>query len=257
MITRREVLLGGALTIIWGVDASPCLAEAVRARHTFGCMLADYEAEQFLATSTQHQMFASGNERIVASSGDKEFDYALAHTLSRITETFHVLPGFAYYDDFDHPNALAMKSVRLAKADGTVLFGRRYLNAILAQPEHPDVAAASVCAHEFGHILQFKLNLEPVIRAGQQSVKRLELHADYLAGYYAGTRKLTKPDYPAAVFATTRYWAGDHLQVNNPQHHGRPHERADAVVRGFEVAYRERRNLSEAVRIGMNYVATI
>jgi hypothetical protein len=106
-------------------------------------MLADDEAEQFLATSTGHQTFATGNEPIIASSGDREFDYALAQTLSRITDTFRILPGFAYYDDFGVPNALATSVVRMARADGTVLFGQRYLKKLLAWPEHPDVAVTA------------------------------------------------------------------------------------------------------------------
>jgi hypothetical protein len=52
-------------------------------------VLADDEVDQFLGTSTEQQMFATGNEPIVASSGDREFDYALAQTLSRITDVFH------------------------------------------------------------------------------------------------------------------------------------------------------------------------
>jgi len=256
MITRRDLVVGGALTILWSAAGCPCLADAARSRGSFGCMLDGDEAERFLAISSEHQMYAHGEETIVASSGNREFDYALAHTLSSITDTFHVLPGFAYYDDGDRPNAYATDRVRLAKADGTVLFGRRYLSAILARPEQPDVAAATVCAHEFGHILQYKLNLKPVLLAGQSTVKRLELHADYLAGYYAGIRKLSKPDYPAAVFASTQYSFGD-FNPNSPQHHGRPDERAAAIIRGFEVAYRERHNLSDAVRIGVNYVATV
>jgi hypothetical protein len=219
-------------------------------------MLADDEAEQFLATSTGHQTFATGNEPIIASSGDREFDYALAQTLSRITDTFRILPGFAYYDDFGVPNALATSVVRMARADGTVLFGQRYLKKLLAWPEHPDVAVTAVCAHEFGHILQYKLNLKPTILAGQRTSKKLELNADYLAGYYAGALKLKKWSYPAAVFATQQYSAGD-LNVNSPKHHGTPDERAAAIVRGFEVAYRERRNLSDAIQIGVNYVSML
>jgi hypothetical protein len=30
-----------------------------------------------------------------------------------------------------------------------------------------------------------------------------------------------------------------------------------AIVRGFEVAYRERRNLSDAIQIGVNYVSML
>jgi hypothetical protein len=36
-----------------------------------------------------------------------------------------------------------------------------------------------------------------------------------------------------------------------------PDERAAAIVRGFEVAYRERRNLSDAIQIGVNYVSML
>jgi hypothetical protein len=73
----------------------------------------------------------------------------------------------------------------------------------------PDVAVTAVCAHEFGHILQFKLNLRPIILAGQRTTKRLELHAACLAGYAAGFLKLKKPTYLAAVFATQKYSSGD------------------------------------------------
>jgi hypothetical protein len=219
-------------------------------------MLADDEADQFLATATEEQLCYTGNEPIIANSGDREFDYALAHTLSRIADTFRVLPGFAYFDDSEGPNAHATAATRMKKADGTVLFGQHLLKATLAKPEHPDVAVTSICAHEFGHILQHKLNLKKTILEGQQTVKRMELHADYLAGYYAGSLKLKRPDYPAAVFATQVYSVGD-FQVNDPKHHGTPDERAAAVVRGFEVAYRERRNLADAVQIGINYVSTL
>jgi hypothetical protein len=256
MLTRREAAAGGLLTIVWSSMACTCRAAPARTRHTFGCMLADDEVDQFLATSTRQQMFATGNEQVVASSGDRELDYALAQTLSRITDTFRILPGFAYYDDFDGPNAFATPNIQMAKADGTVLFGQRYLKIALGQAELPDVAVTAICAHEFGHILQYRLNLRPALLRGQQSVKRMELHADYLAGYYAGAWKLKKPSYPAAVFATQQYSAGD-LQVNSPTHHGRPDERAAAVVRGFEAAYRERHNLAEAVQIGVNYVSTL
>jgi hypothetical protein len=219
-------------------------------------MLADDEAEQLLATGTRQQIFATGNEPIIESSGNREFDYALAQTLYRISDTLQVLPGFGYFDEPDSPNAYATSVVRMARADGTVLFGRRYRKRLMAWPEHPDVAVTAVCAHEFGHILQYKLRLEQIIQFGQKTVKRLELHADYLAGYYAGTLKVIKPGYPAAVFATQRYSAGD-PNVNSPDHHGTYEERAAAVVRGFEVAYRERRNLSDAVQIGVNYVSML
>jgi hypothetical protein len=255
MITRRETMLGGLLTIGWA--AAPCMCGAqTPIGHNFGCMLADDEAETLFSKSTAHQLFETGNEVMIAKSGDPAFDYALALTLSRLTDTFRVLPGFAYFDDSGRPNAYATNRTRLARADGTVLFGLRYLKLALANTESPDAAVAAICAHEFGHILQYKHGLQKLILAGQPTQKRIELHADYLAGYFAGTRKLQKPDYPAAVFATTRYARGDN-DVTSRQHHGRPEERAAAVVRGFEVAYRERRSLPEAIQIGVKYVSVL
>jgi predicted metalloprotease len=103
--------------------------------------------------------------------------------------------------------------------------------------------------------VQYKRGLSR-LDAGQRTVKRSELHADFLAGYYAGARKLQKPDYPAAVFATTQYSIGDD-DVNDRDHHGTPDERAGAIVRGFETGYRERRNLGDAIQIGVNYVSRL
>lgn len=255
MFTRREVAAGGVLTILFGPLSLNCQAETPSGVRSFGCMLEDDEAEQLLAISTEQQTYLTGKEPIVASSGDREFDYALAQTLSRISETFRVLPGFAYYDDHGHLNAYASEKVRMARADGTVLFGRGLLRRLLARPEAPDVAVTAVCAHEFGHILQYKLNLKKTVFARENTAKRVELHADYLAGYFAGISKLKRPDYPAAVFATTQHSAGGFR--GGKGNHGTPDERAAAVVKGFEVAYRERRNLSDAVHVGVKYVFSI
>jgi hypothetical protein len=255
MITRRETVLRGLLTIGWSAVPCLCHAQSAGPRSSFGCMLVGDEARRLLAASTGHQLFANGNKEIVVKSGDREFDYALAQTLARLADTFEVLPGFAYYDDGGRPNAYATNAKKLARADGTVLFGAGLLKRLLTAPESPDVAITAVCAHEFAHILQYKRGLHDVIGA-KQTVKRVELNADFLAGYFAGTRKSQKSDYPAAVFATTQHGAGD-MDVGSPGHHGTPNERAAAIVRGFEVAYRERRPLAEAIQIGLNYVSVL
>jgi hypothetical protein len=256
MPTRRETVLGGLLTIVLGCGHSACAASAQRVRQGLGCVLEADEAEQVLARATQQQMYVTGQEPIIASSGNRDFDYALAQTLSKLTDTMRVLPGFAYYDDVRGENAYATSVRRLQKADGSVLFGKRYFLSLISLPEHPEVAIAATCAHEFGHIVQFKMNLLRPLNAGQPTVKRSELHADFLGGYFAGARKLEKPDFPAAVFATDAYSSGDH-DVSSGSHHGTPDERAAAVVRGFEVANRERRSFSDAVQIGINYVSRL
>jgi hypothetical protein len=249
MITRRGIAFGGALTIIW----HSCPGNA-QFRTSRGCVLSDAEAGAFFATAEAPRLV--GDYRLIPKSGNSDFDYALAQTLSRMADTLDILPTFTYYDDYDSPNAKASPRKFAPSSDGSVLFGKRLFLRIMSQPEHPDVGVTAVCAHEFGHVLQFKHGLKNVILQGQRTVKRFELHADFLAGYYAGQRKLQKSDYPAAVFATQQESVGD-FGVDQPDHHGRPYERAAAIVRGFEVAYRERRGLSEAIQVGINYVSTL
>jgi hypothetical protein len=41
----------------------------------------------------------------------------------------------------------------------------------------------------------------PIHTSGQSTVRRVELHADFLAGYFAGIRKRSRESYPAEVFA--------------------------------------------------------
>jgi predicted metalloprotease len=120
--------------------------------------------------------------------------------------------------------------------------------------EGPDTAFSAICAHEFGHILQYKHGIDETLTEGQPTMKKLELHADFLAGYFAGLRKLEKPNFKAAVYADTQHKFGD-FATGSPDHHGTPEERADAIVGGFKAAFNERRSLNEAVAVGIRYVS--
>lgn len=257
MWTRREIVLGGLLTLIFGVGASClCHAQTVRRRQNYGCMLSDDEASQYFDANTDERLYVTGNEPMIPRSGNKDFDLALAYTLAMISRTLEVLPGFAYYDDYDGKNAYATRILRLANADGTVLFGQGLLRQLMSGHESPDVSVAAVCAHEFGHILQYKKGLDRIVGVGQPTVKRVELQADFFAGFFAGIRKLEQPTFPAAVFALTQYSMGDNTK-NHPGHHGTYQERGAAVSRGFDIAFRERRALPEAIQISINYVGQL
>ena len=183
MVTRRDVVLGGALCITW-CSVSCCYGQATRFSPAHGCVLSDEELNKIEDPREPIRVFFTGNEPVIPNSGNPAFDFALAQTLSRISSQFSVLPGFGYYDDYDGLNAFASPAVRMQKADGTVLFGKRLLARLLQNPESPDATVAAVCAHEFGHILQNKRGLMSGLRAGQPTVKRVELHADFLAGYF-------------------------------------------------------------------------
>lgn len=254
MWTRRQVLLGGLLTVIsYSTGSNACFAQQTRNRVGYGCMLSDEEADQYWDNNTDSELYITGDEPMIPRSGIKDFDLALANTLAKISRALDVLPGFAYYDDYDGENAYATSRVRLKNADGTVLFGQGLLKRLLDGEESPEVSVAAVCAHEFGHILQYKHGLDQIVGAGQPTVKRIELQADFFAGYFAGIRKLERPTFPAAVFATTQFSFGD-KRIDHPGHHGTHEERSSAIVKGFDAAYNQKRSLVEAIQIGTSYV---
>ena len=255
MQTRRDVALGGLLTIVFGFGAGcPCHAQGLSSRSTAGCLIGDDELPRVYPIGTPTTKYVHGSEPIIYSSGDRDLDRALAQTLAKCGDLFGVVPGFAFFDDSASPNAYATDQVRMQRADGTVLMGKQMLRRLLNLKEAPDAALASVCAHEFGHILQFKRQLVPRVMAGQNTVKPLELQADLFAGYFAGMRKRERPAYPAAVFAVTTHLVGD-MDFTDRNHHGTPDERAAALVRGFEAAFRERLDVEAMIEMSLHYVA--
>lgn len=242
MIDRRTVVLGGTLQIL-----NVCCAHSQN--NYSGCIISDSEARSNLQGS---ETFGYSAGATSGSSGDRDLDLALAHTLTFISDKFSVLPGFAFLDDVKGPNAYASTSTALGRADGTVLFGIRLLQKMLQQPEHPDAHIAAICAHEFGHICQYKHNAIPRLKQNYPTNKRVELHADFLAGAFAGLRKLQRSSFPAAVVALAQFNAGDH-QIGHPDHHGTHEERGQAVVEGFKATYERRESFDQVFNTGIEY----
>jgi hypothetical protein len=249
MIARRDVVLGGVLAMLSGCRATASASEST------GCVVAGQKADLLFASSPAEALNPDYFNRIYIGSGDKALDFALAQTLSRITEALDVLPGVLFYDDRDSANSFATPRLRFPKTDGTILLGTRFLKKMLSRPQDPEIALTAICAHEFGHVLQFKRGLLDRLLAGEPTVRRCELHADFFAGYFAGKRKKQMPNYPAAVFAVTL----STLKISGflRRNHGTPTQRAAAIVRGFEASYREGRSLDDAVALSMEYVATV
>jgi hypothetical protein len=143
----------------------------------------------------------------------------------------------------------------MGRPDGDVLFGRKLFREIMSRREHPEIGIVSVCAHEFGHIAQYKYGVYNRLLGSNMRVKRLELHADFLSGYFAGIKRLEHPDYPAATFALTQFDYGDYSK--DIEHHGTPDERGDAVVAGYRAGYDERLKFGFALERGIQYVNRI
>jgi hypothetical protein len=245
MITRRRLLTGGIASIALHPDY-------VRAQHSLGgCSITADQAGTLLSSE---QIWRSYNS-VETGSGDRDFDRALAETLQLLSDRFFVLPGFAFFNEPYRENAYACPTRYMGRSDGDVLFGRQLFRKIMSRREHPEIGIVSVCAHEFGHIAQYKYEVYKRLVGSDGRVKRLELHADFLSGYFAGLRKRQRPDFPAAAIALTQFDFGD--DVEGAQHHGTSEERGAAVVAGYKAAYEEKLKFGYALDSGIRYVQQI
>ena len=203
---------------------------------------------------SSEQIWSSYNS-VETGSGDRDFDRALAETLLSLSTRFFVLPGFAFFNERYGANAYACSTRNMGRSDGDVLFGRQLFRKIMSGRERPDVGIVSVCAHEFGHIAQFKYDVSNRLVGVDRRTKRLELHADFLSGYFAGLRKIQRPDFFAVTFALTQFELGDY--TDDIDHHGTPDERAAAVVAGYRAAYEEKLKFGYALESGIRYVSRV
>lgn len=219
-----------------------------------GCMLVGKDVG--LIKSRLHASSGGGGEEItiIRSTGNKDIDRALDKGLVRLSQTFGIDPVFGFFEDED-PNAFAVPESNDISRTGTVLFGKQ-LFVQLQQADSSGVSVLGVCAHEFAHIWQFQSGLYKTIRGDGPTVKRLELNADFLAGYYLGLRKSAVPSASLWIFGQKLWGLGD-MNVNDRDHHGTPDERTAAAEAGFKLSFIQKQDVSTAFRVGMEYVSTL
>jgi hypothetical protein len=81
-----------------------------------------------------------------------------------------------------------------------------------------------------------------------------EINADYLSGYFLGTRKLKNPSLHFERAGDFLIRRGRPEDGNPNRTHGNARERLDASEAGFRVAYVERKSLDHAISAGLEYV---
>lgn len=191
------------------------------------------------------------------STGVPEMDRALGRALVRIAKAFDVNPSFAFLDDEQAPNAYASAETSLPGTWGTVVFGRRLFREQMARYKDNGMSVLAIVAHEFGHIVQFSRNLSGDLRGREPTVRKIELHADFLSGWYLGTRKKVDKSITLWASGDTFNRIGDY-QYNAPQHHGTPAQRVAAAEAGFSLGSRETTvSIDEAVEAGRRFVGRI
>lgn len=251
MITRRGVLCGAA-SVLLATMSWPAAAHVTGYRG--GCCLHHLKAP-WLRQSLGGLVAASpGDIRIVRSSGDPETDQFLGRGLLRIATTLKVDPGFAFYDDYRSPNAFATPASVLPDTRGTVLKGMRLFSQHMANDGDNGMTVIAICAHEFGHIHQMRSTYQDRLSGLDETVKPIELHADFLSGYFLAGRKEEHPDLDLQTVGATFYRIGD-TDFNLPQHHGTPQERIAAITGGYRFGRSKHHDIDEAARAGLELVA--
>lgn len=236
-ITRRQAV--GAICA--------CCASAIGRRSwafgadAGGCWLAVPEggADKILGTLT----FSTGNEQT---------DRLLGLALLRLHTLFQVSPGFAFYDDSRGMNALAMPQTVLRDSLGTVLFGRN-LYALTRARDINGMTMIAVCAHEFGHIVQFSLGLKPDLDRRHPTLKVTELHADFMAGYFIADRKREFPQLDLQGAGAMFNDLGD-TNFGDKNHHGTAAERVAAIEAGYKFGRDRAPEVAEAAHVGAQFV---
>lgn len=255
-----------------------------RVQQSSGCLLSEYDfdtrnikshASLPVESTSRDTLDADAvaaprafNYTVVASSGDRDYDRALAESLFYMSELFGVLPTFGFIQNARLPNAYATTAIYRAEGnedklpsrlDGTVLVADTLLGWLANKGiDDPVAASLAICAHEFAHIAQYRYSHQGQsivnwLTDGQPGIKKMELHADYLAGYYVGMARLRNPETPAATVAYATYVIGD-FNVDSEQHHGTPDERGQAVANGYQQGFVKKATIHEALLTGLRYV---
>jgi len=173
------------------------------------------------------------------STGNPILDSQIIQELNLLKSVYNVNPSFFIFDDQGMPNAYA-------SPNGTVLFGSTLMINEFNEEFGPtgNYSVIGIMAHEFAHILQFSQGLHY-----QLPTKILELHADFIAGWYLGNREMVL--LTDAEQAMRSFYRNGDYEFNNPNHHGTPSER----VRSYKTGTTTRgMNIYQAFQLGLNFV---
>ncbi len=170
---------------------------------------------------------------ILSGTGDASIDRALIEELNTLSRFYGIRPAFFVYAGNPRTAMATLEThPQTPRTDGTVLYQLGMLKEHLTSAEYGGSIVSGVIAHEFAHILQCSdPDLFLRLASAHGSVKFLELHADFIAGYYMGTKFAAKP-WALETLSRKIFELGD-THFNSPGHHGTAEERHIALKAGF------------------------
>ncbi|MXV53225.1 hypothetical protein GS399_19845 [Pedobacter sp. HMF7647] len=152
-----------------------------------------------------------------------------------------LLDAFSQYRNGDHPiftfNAFAVKGFNFPPygvIPDKIIMGDGILEAFDAIG-YGDVAPQAILAHEFGHHIQYQLNLFTDVNS-PEATRRTELMADAYSAYYLSHARGASMQWKRVkLFLQVFFNIGD-CSFNSTGHHGTPAQRMAAAEWGYNVA---------------------
>lgn len=235
-INRRNLIIGTCACCL--TPASSAVAE--KFSPTTGCVVRGQDAARALGSGILGSSLGELPDLVKQRSrttGSQKLNKQLDAALQRIARTFNVWPQVGFYDDGKHPNAIAIWFEEHGKRTYAVVFGKNYFTKLLTY-DPSGITFLQTAAHEFAHVWMYQSGELDQLLKDQPTVKRAELHADFLAGYYLGLRKRDNPQASFRSAGMKRWESGD-TYFENQNHHGTPKQRLAAAEDGFRMAYIE------------------
>jgi hypothetical protein len=173
--------------------------------------------------------------RLSRTTGLAALDAGLTSEFNVLCQYFEATPGFFIFDDGPSGNAFATPETLGSHSlpHGTVCLGNTLMLSEFQAASgmgRGDHVLVAVMAHEWAHIVQFQTL--PQMVPG----KRVELQADYMAGWYMGIRAAQVWGGVDLMSSVRSLFSKGDYNFNSPGHHGKPEERALAFQRGVLAA---------------------
>jgi hypothetical protein len=251
-VGRRSLIIGIAATVLGARRTSGNTSLDAIA----GCCLRAGDIAKF--NIRMHGLGAAlGGDDLITTTGDRDLDHYLGRALLRLADEFDVNPGFGFYDDTGNLNAFASPDTlpQLPGTKRTVCFGVNLFRRTLSLGDN-GIAVIAVCAHEFGHVVQYNTGYRDRLLSGRPTVKLLELHADYFAGYHLARRKAEYPSLNVQGAGSLIDSIGD-TAYTSPQHHGTSEERVAAIEAGYALGRKGKYRIGSVARAGADYVERV
>ena len=181
---------------------------------------------------------------VETTTGNKDLDLIL-HTQEADLELFFGLNvNLLFGTELNSQgNAFFSPDCQSFNCSGRIVLGKLMMNSCAKQSDSY-IRLISIMAHEFAHAMQHKYGW-----SGQS--KYLELHADFLAGFYIG--KLNSINETEVNSSIRQFYSSGDYKFNDPNHHGTPEERGCAFLQGFKFA-QSNNNVNSAYNSGKQYV---